>query len=168
MPEPDQPEAAGLAALLEEPVTWLEGSQTGRPGEQRDVPVGQPAHELVAGQGARRDPVSPQFLPRFGPQRGDRSGRPSCSFPQDRQRAATSSQRAASWLAAMSSCRIPAGIDRPISSAAPATAVRALATVASSASWTGTPASTCAPAAEPTSTRNLCWPALTSSVSARS
>ena len=199
-----QPEPAGRAALLEEPVTWLKANETGHPGEQRDVPAGSPrtnscparapgvtppavtAHRDSSGASAavppaprpaaRRPPRSgrrrpgtddaasaahaarrselvmrgaellpeplPVPAPRRGPHRaavqvrevevetrvpvlppfavlarqvgdvidaGAKTGRAGDrAVPQDRQRAATSSQRAASWLAAMSSCRIPA------------------------------------------------------------
>ena len=89
-------------------------------------------------------------------------------LPQLRHRDATSSQRAAPWLAAISSRRPAVGIGAAHPLRRPGDGGPRPSTAASPAGTCGTPASTSAPAAVPTSTRKRCRSPATSSVSARS
>ena len=73
-------------------------------------------------------------------------------LPQDRQRAATSSQRAASWLPASRSRRSPSGSARLIFVAAAATAAAASSTRSTGAGSVGSCVSNSSPAGVPTST----------------
>ena len=121
----------------------LAEARTGRRGCRRSPGRSTMPSAATAPHGRRRGRRCPPRRCR------SRSGRRGAQLPQLRQLDATSSQRAASWLAASSARRPGCGMDRPIRCAAPATASRAPLIVASSATACGTLAITPAPACVP-------------------